>query len=84
MNTGYFKIFSEFLLILLILFLLWAAEKKIEGSNNNRLPEVTIETVPVFIYTPALGFYVATGIPYDLFYINNYKIPSASRSYQKA
>ena len=34
-------------------------------------PPVVIEEPPQFIVPSALGFYVAVGVPYDLFYISN-------------
>jgi hypothetical protein len=35
-------------------------------------PGVVIEEPPVFIQPPALGFYVAVGIPYDIMFVSNY------------
>jgi hypothetical protein len=35
-------------------------------------PVVVIEEPPVFLYPPGLGFYVAVGVPYDLFFIDNH------------
>jgi YXWGXW repeat-containing protein len=34
-------------------------------------PVVVVEEPPLFLYPQGLGFYVAVGIPYDLFYIDN-------------
>lgn len=34
-------------------------------------PEVYFEEAPQFIYSPALGMYVAVGVPYDLVYTGN-------------
>jgi hypothetical protein len=34
-------------------------------------PEVYFDTAPQFIFSPALGFYVAVGVPYDVVYIGN-------------
>ncbi|MBF0225433.1 MAG: hypothetical protein HQK76_08275 [Desulfobacterales bacterium] len=34
--------------------------------------QVYIEEPPVFIFPPSLGFYIAIGIPYDMFYIDNH------------
>jgi len=31
-------------------------------------PEVVVQTEPQFVYDPAIGMYVAAGVPYDLFY----------------
>jgi len=31
-------------------------------------PAISVEEAPQFIFSPALGFYVAVGIPYDLVY----------------
>jgi hypothetical protein len=33
--------------------------------------QIVIEEPPQFIYPSSLGFYVAIGIPYDMFYISN-------------
>ena len=33
---------------------------------------VIIEDVPDFIYPSSLGFYVAVGVPYDLYYVDDY------------
>jgi hypothetical protein len=34
-------------------------------------PTVVIQTAPEFIYSPALGFHVSVGAPYDIVYIGN-------------
>lgn len=34
-------------------------------------PVVVIEEPPVFVYPPALGFYVAVGVPYDIVLVGN-------------
>jgi hypothetical protein len=34
-------------------------------------PEMVVEEDVQFIYPEALGFYVAVGVPYDMFYLNN-------------
>jgi hypothetical protein len=34
-------------------------------------PPVVIQQPPLFLYPPGLGFYVAAGVPYDLFLISN-------------
>ncbi len=34
-------------------------------------PQVAIEAPPEFIMPPALGFYVAVGVPYDMMFISN-------------
>ena len=34
--------------------------------------QVVIEEPPIFIYPPSLGFYVAVGVPYDIFFVDNY------------
>lgn len=35
-------------------------------------PDVLIETQPGFIFSPALGFYVSVGIPYDIVYTSRH------------
>jgi hypothetical protein len=34
-------------------------------------PQIVIEEPPEFIYPQSLGFYVAVGVPYDLFYLGD-------------
>ncbi len=34
-------------------------------------PQVVIDTTPRFIFSPALGFYVSVGIPYDIVYFDH-------------
>jgi hypothetical protein len=34
-------------------------------------PPVVIEHPPLFLFPPALGFYVAAGVPYDLFMVSD-------------
>lgn len=34
-------------------------------------PQIVLSAPPEFILPPSLGFYVAVGIPYDMFYIGN-------------
>lgn len=34
-------------------------------------PQVVLDVAPRFILSPALGFYVSVGIPYDIVYIGN-------------
>lgn len=48
----------------------------INVNIGNRPPppppvQIVIEEPPQFIYPSSLGFYVAIGIPYDMFYISN-------------
>ncbi|MRS05897.1 hypothetical protein EG832_22160, partial [bacterium] len=40
------------------------------GSGDYPQP-VVIEEPPEFIQPPEVGFYVATGVPYDLFFVSN-------------
>lgn len=37
----------------------------------NSYEEVVTEEAPEFVHPPELGFYVAVGVPYDLFFYNN-------------
>jgi hypothetical protein len=46
------------------------------------VPEVVYETQPQFIFSPALGFYVSVGVPYDIVYIGpNYYLNSGGYWY---
>jgi len=35
-------------------------------------PQVVLEAAPRFILSPALGFYVSVGVPYDIVFIDNH------------
>lgn len=37
---------------------------------DNGPSDVVLAEPPIFLYPPALGFYVAVGIPYNLFYVD--------------
>lgn len=43
----------------------------VEPQPSYGYQPTVVEEAPVFVMPPELGFYVAVGIPYDLFFVNN-------------
>ncbi len=56
--------------VLAILGLLFSSASLVQAGDVGINLNVNIGDPPVFIAPPALGFYVAVGIPYDMFYVN--------------
>ena len=74
MKLKYLNLYMIILALFLITSITQAGNERI-GINVNigyRAPRVVINEPPVFIFSPPLGFFVAVGVPYDLFYCNNF------------
>lgn len=44
---------------------------KVVAPAPSPAPVIVVEEPPEFIYPSSLGFYVAVGVPYDIFYVSN-------------
>jgi len=74
LTEGFMKKMSLWLCSLFLLAGVTAAQAEDVGVQLNinvgNAPGVVIAEPPIFIAPPALGFYVAIGVPYDLFYFD--------------
>jgi hypothetical protein len=63
----------------------WGVNVNVGSSSHPYSgPPVYIEQPPVFIHPPQLGFYIAVGIPYDIFYLNNVYYMSRGNNWYRA
>jgi hypothetical protein len=69
-REGSMRVLLAVVVLILLFQLSSLAQEQIDFNINVGGPPAVLEEPPEFVYPPELGFGVAVGIPYDLFYVN--------------